>query len=137
MLANSRLGLDRIPSPDLDPSPRPSLSPNPTPDRPGTLLPLGTDAARARDYINMGVFVFRPSAVVADTLTSAYLSGRFVYCGGSDLSLGNQDVIRHMALETSLLGPFHTWPLCYNYRGWPEQKQCKRKEMYLFHGPRR
>jgi hypothetical protein len=46
----------------------------------------------------MGVFVFRPSAVVADTLISAYLSGRFVYCGGSDLSLGNQDVIRHMAL---------------------------------------
>ena len=108
---------------------------------PGTLLPIGTDAARARDYINMGVYVFRPSAAVADVLTSTYLSGRFVYCGGSDLSLGNQDVIRHLALETKLLGPFHTWPLCYNYRGnlrsWPEQRQCERKQMYLVHGPRR
>ena len=58
---------------------------------PGTLLPIGTDAARARDYINMGVYVFSPSVAIADVLTSTYLSGRFVYCGGSDLSLGNQD----------------------------------------------
>ena len=110
---------------------------------PGTLLPIGTgaEATRARDYINMGVYVFRPSAAVADVLTSTYLSGRFVYCGGSDLSLGNQDVIRHLALETNLLGPFHTWPLCYNYRGnlrsWPEQRQCEPTELYLVHGPRR
>ena len=104
---------------------------------PGTLLPIDSKAKRARDYINAGIFVFRPSAAVADELLSTYLTGRFVYCGGSDLSLGNQDVIRHLALETDLLGPFHEWPLCYNHRGWPEQRQCERRELYLSHGAKR
>ena len=104
---------------------------------PGTLLPIEPGVTHALDYINAGLFVFRPSAAVADVLVSTYLSGRFVYCGGSDMSLGNQDVIRQLALETSLLGAFHEWPLCFNHRGWAEQRNCERKEMYLIHGPKR
>ena len=73
----------------------------------------------------------------SDALSAAYQSGDFVYCGGSDRSLGNQDVIRQLAIETDRLGPFHEWSTCYNYRAWPEQRRkCPWEKLYLLHNDR-
>ena len=87
-----------------------------------------------RDYINDGVMLFHPAAAAYRALYDSFISGDFLDCGGSEKTLGDQDVVRHHLFETRLLGPFHEWPICYNYRGWPWQRQCNQSELLLFHG---
>lgn len=99
------------------------------------VLRNSTWGCKGRDYINDGVMFFRPAAAIYRALYDSFISGDFVDCGGSEKTLGDQDVVRHHLFETGLLGPFHEWPLCYNYRGWKMQQHCKRSELLLFHGP--
>jgi hypothetical protein len=86
------------------------------------------------DYINAGVMAFKPSIAAAEWLYTHYFSGDFIYCGGSDRSFGNQDVIRHAALETDVLGSFHEMSPCHNYRGWSSQRHCIKENLALLHG---
>ena len=55
-------------------------------------------------------------------MRATFIAGNYTDCGGEPF--GDQEVIREIAFKTSVLGAFHPWPLCYNYRGWPNQRHC-------------
>ena len=68
----------------------------------------------------------RPSLAAYDTLRATLLHSNYTDCGGEPLT--DQDVVRQLAFHSSVLGTFHPWPLCFNYRGWPNQRHCLKDE---------
>ena len=82
----------------------------------------GLIACRGLRYLNAGVIKLRPSLAAYDTLRATLLHSNYTDCGGEPLT--DQDVVRQLAFHSSVLGTFHAWPLCFNYRGWPNQNRC-------------
>ena len=83
-------------------------------------------ACRGLRYMNAGVMKLRPSLAAYDTLRATLLHSNYTDCGGEPLT--DQDVVRQLAFNSSVLGTFHQWPLCFNYRGWPNQRHCLKDE---------
>ena len=77
-------------------------------------------------YMNAGLMKLTPSLQVYHMLRATLFSSNYTDCGGEPLT--DQDVVRELAFSTKALGTFHTWPLCFNYRGWPNQNHCLRGE---------
>ena len=99
-------------------------------------LPRDTKRCHGRDYLNAGILLLKPSMEAYRLLLETYYRGNYSRCGGSDGGLGNQDVIRELATQPrSILGTWHAWPLCFNYRGWKEQdaRACPERERILIH----
>jgi len=94
-------------------------------------------------YLNAGILLLRPSVQAFHTLMQTYFRGNFTFCpGSSGVMYGNQDTITNFAFQLlqkdgtrppSVLGDFHEWPFCFNYRGWPDQSHCA--EPLLLHKP--
>jgi hypothetical protein len=77
--------------------------------------------------------MLEPSTTVYRELVAMFINGSFFDCGGSSGTLDDQDVVRD-ALDRGILGRFVELPMCYNYRGWPWQKQhCSSTERLLVH----
>ena len=81
---------------------------------------------RGKPYMNAGAMKLRPSLDAYDALRATLLKSNYSDCGGEPLT--DQDVVRELAFSTKVLGRFHEWPLCFNYRGWPNQRHCLRGE---------
>ena len=79
-----------------------------------------------KPYMNAGVMKLRPSLDAYDALRATLRDSTYNDCGGEPLT--DQDVVRELAFSTTVLGRFHEWPLCFNYRGWPNQRHCLRGE---------
>ena len=79
-------------------------------------------ACKGDMYLNAGVMKLKPSHTAYHTLRATLLANNYTDCGGEPLT--DQDVVRQLAFSTNALGPFHQWPLCFNYRGWPNQRRC-------------
>jgi len=89
-------------------------------------------------YMNAGVILLRPSLLARNVLYETYYRGNYTYCGGSGGYLDDQDAMTSVAAQPdSVLGPFHDWPKCFNYRGWPDQRSCLllKDEIFLQHTP--
>ena len=98
------------------------------------------DYSKGRGYMNAGVILLRPSMTAFHELMETYFRGNFTYCGGSGGVYGDQDTMTNLALRferedglppSESLGPFTAWPFCFNYRGWRDQKKCKKDAMLL------
>jgi hypothetical protein len=100
---------------------------------------------RGLGYLNAGVILLGPGLPAFHVLMETYFRGNFTYCGGSGGYLDDQDPMTAIALQKlrgdgqpapEVLGAFHKWPFCFNYRGWPEQQHCKSgKDYFLLHKP--
>ena len=94
-------------------------------------------------YLNAGILLLRPSLQAFHSLMETYFQGNFTFCpGSSGVMYGNQDTIANFAFQLRqddgsrpprVLGDFHEWPFCFNYRGWPDQSHCA--EPLLLHKP--
>ena len=94
-------------------------------------------------YLNAGILLLRPSLRAFHALMQTYFRGNFTFCpGSSGVMYGNQDTITNFAFQLlqndgtrppPVLGDFHEWPFCFNYRSWPDQSHCA--EPLLLHKP--
>lgn len=95
-------------------------------------------------YLNAGVILLEPSMDTFNVLMETYFLGNFSYCpSGSSVMYGNQEVISTFAFQIPgldgvrpppMLGEFHAWPFCFNYRGWHDQNHCKNSsDLMLLH----
>ena len=85
----------------------------------------------------------RTSLPAFHALMQTYFDGNYTFCPGSSGAMyGNQNTITNFAFQLPqkhgsrpppILGEFHEWPFCFNYRAWPDQKQCT--DPLLLHRP--
>jgi hypothetical protein len=95
---------------------------------------------RGLGYLNAGVILLGPGLPAFHVLMGTYFRGNFTYCGGTGGGhLDDQDPMSAIALQKpredgqpapEVLGAFHKWPFCFNYRGWPDQQHCESGKDY-------